>query len=196
MALEQATEPATAGPNGPAAQPPAQFSDPTAVLFRNGLPSLTVPLPSDEILKRLDAAARRGNLAGFKNHASEYLFEVEAYTQPFDHRLLAKAAGADGGTRLSFRPRMFRKAPLIFAISIVFTIWPGLPLTHSMLVTYFRWYHWSSAITAAWYLPLTVLPLLWWVPRAIRKSRAGAVEAAKEQILRLKDLLNGTLTQG
>ena len=123
------------------------------------------------------------------------LFEVEAYSAPFEHVLAARAEGGPR-TRLKFRLQMLRKAPLIFAAVLVVTLWPGLPLTHSMLVTYFSWYRLSEALTAAWYVPLTVLPVLWWLPRAVRKSRAEAGAAAREQLLRLRDLLDGTLTQG
>jgi hypothetical protein len=98
--------------------------------------------------------------------------------------------------RVTFRLQLLRKMPFIFAVVLVLTLWPGLPLTQSMLVTYFSRYRWSEVITAAWYVPLTVLPVLWWLPRAVRKSRAEAAMAAKEQIIRLKELLDGTLTQG
>jgi hypothetical protein len=197
MPIEQVTEPATDRPQsaGPASVIPGGGGGGTE-LFVAGLPSLTVAMSREEVVRRLDAAARRGKLAGFENHASEYLFEVEAYSLPFDHRLLAHAEETGDRTRLTFRMQMTRKAPIIFAISMILTLWPGLPLTHSMLLTYFAWYHYSERVTAAWYLPVFVLPLLWWVPRMIRKSRAAAAESAKEQVLKLRELLNGTLTQG
>jgi hypothetical protein len=159
------------------------------------LPGLAIGLGRDEILRRLDAAARRGKLAGFAARPDGDLFEVEAFSAPFDHVLIARLA-EDRGPRLAFRVRMLRKMPLIFAIVFVLTVWPGLPLTHSMLVTYFSWYQWGAGITAAWYLPLTVLPVLWWLPGAVKKSRAEAAGAATEQIHRLRELLDGTLTQG
>jgi hypothetical protein len=164
--------------------------------FKDGLPLLLTNLGNEQLLQKLDAAARRGKLAGFEKLEGPELFEVEAYSAPFDHVLRATAEAAGGRTRLRFRTRMLRKVPLIFAVGTLVTIWPGLPLTHSMLVTYFSWYRLSEWTTAAWYLPLTVLPLLWWIPRAIRKSRAGAAEASREQIQKLRDLLDGTLTQG
>jgi hypothetical protein len=168
---------------------------PDESLFRAGLPALATPLGRDEILRRLDAAARRGKLAGFAARSGADLFEVVAFSAPFEHVLVARPTGGTPA-RLTFRPRMLQKMPLIFAVVLVLTLWPGLPLTHSMLVTYFSWYRWSEAITAAWYVPLTVLPVFWWLPRGIRKSRTEANVAAKEQIIRLRELLDGTLTQG
>jgi hypothetical protein len=165
-------------------------------LFKDGLPALSTKLSREQVLERLDAAARRGKLAGFEKVSGAALFEVEAYSTPFDHVLRATAGADGGGTRLRFRTQMLRKVPVIFGIGTLVTIWPGLPLTHSMLITYFSGYRLSELMTAAWYLPLTVLPLLWWIPRAIRKSRAGAAEASREQIMKLRDLLDGTLTQG
>jgi hypothetical protein len=165
-------------------------------LFSGGLPALSTRLAREQVLERLDAAARRGNLAGFERRGGEELFEVEAYSVPFDHVLVARAAAAGAGTRLTFSAQMLRKTPAIFAIVLALTIWPGVPLTHSMLVTYFSWYHWPAWVTWAWYMLLTVVPLVWWLPRAVKKSRAAAAEAAREQILKLRTILDGTLTQG
>lgn len=164
-------------------------------LFREGLPALVSPYGREEILRRLDTVSRRGKLAGFVARSGEELFEVEAFSAPFEHVLVARQSGGPE-PRLAFRLHMLRKTPLIFVVVLVLAVWPGLPLTHSMLVTYFSWYHWGPWVTAAWYVPVTVLPFLWWLPRAVKRSRAEAHLAAKEQILRLKELLDGTLTQG
>jgi hypothetical protein len=193
MAVEQETEPETAGE----ATSPGSPASGDLALFERGLPVLATKLQRDEVLKKLEIAARKGKLAGFEKHDGPETFEVEAFSTPFDHLLLATATQDSTGTRLSFRLHMLRKSPAIFAVIIVLSIWPGLPLTHSMLLTYFSWYsHVATWVTAAWYLPLTVLPFAWMIPRSLKKSGKEAREAAREQILKLRDLLDGTLTQG
>jgi hypothetical protein len=193
MAVEQMTEPETTG------EASGQGSPPTGdvAMFEPGLPVLTTKLPRDEVVKRLESAARKGKLAGFEKREGPELFEVEAFSTPFDHLLLAMATQDSAGTKLSFRLHMLRKSPAIFAATIIVSIWPGLPLTHSMLVTYFSSYsHVATWVTAAWYLPLTVVPFFWFVPKSLKRSGKEARESAREQILKLRDLLDGTLTQG
>jgi hypothetical protein len=179
MSVQQVPQPMTHdAPQGPAAP-------------SHSLPQLSTTLTAPEILTRLDAAARRGKLAGFHPAQSPDLFEVEAYSEPFDHTLIATATpGPD--RRLTFRLHMLRRKPWIFATIIIVSIWPGLPLTHSMLLTWFTWYHLSQPMTAAWYLPLTVLPLPWMLRNWLRKSRAEAIQAANDQITRITELLGAT----
>jgi hypothetical protein len=193
MAVEQETEPETAREAGGAGIPASGDLAP----FERGLPVLSTKLQRDEVLKTLEIAARKGKLAGFEKREGPESFEVEAFSTPFDHLLLATATQASAGTRLSFRLRMLRKSPAILAVIIIVSVWPGLPLTHSMLLTYFSWYsHVATWVTAAWYLPLTVLPFFWFLPKQLKRSSKEAREAAREQILKLRDLLDGTLTQG
>jgi hypothetical protein len=45
-------------------------------------------------------------------------------------------------------------------------------------------------VTYAWYIPLTVLPLLWMIPRMVRKSRLAAYAHAQEQIETLRTALS------
>jgi hypothetical protein len=187
MAVEQLME---------AKEVDAPSEDPSLKAFSGGLPWLTTSMDREAVLRRLDAAARRGKLAGFEPRQAPDLFEVEAYSEPFDHRLIATPEQHGGELRLKLRMEMLKKKLLTFAVVILFSIWPGLPLTHSMLLTYFSWYHYETWVTAAWYLPLTVVPLPWMLRNWLRKSKAEAQASAREQVLRLKDLLDGTLTQG
>src|SRR5262245_28847731 len=117
MALEQATEAAKGGGVAPG-------SPDEDAMFRAGLPGLATGLGRGEILQRLEAAAKRGKLAGFAARPGEDLFEVEAYSAPFEHVLVARMAG-DRDRRLTFRVQMLRKIPLIFAVVFVATLWPG-----------------------------------------------------------------------
>lgn len=150
------------------------------------LPRVHSPLSADEIVKRLDALARQGKLPGFAKGEGGVLFRTAAFSEPFDRELLARAepaAGAAGsgakGTTLRFSLRVLPRVPLIYAAVIGTTIWPGVWLTDSMLKTYFDWY---KVETWWWYMPVTVLPLLWAMPRMWRKCARAAEESAREMI--------------
>src|SRR5689334_1427784 len=121
MELEQEAEPVkeSGGMDAP--------GSPDDSLFLAGLPCLATGLGREEILRKLDGAARRGRLAGFVARSGEDLFEVEAYSAPFEHVLVARADGTE--PRLTFRLQTLRKMPLIFAVVVVLSLWPGLPLT-------------------------------------------------------------------
>jgi hypothetical protein len=148
----------------------------------DGLPELKTQLPPVAVVARLDALARRGKLAGFEPGRGEELFSVLAFGNPFDHRLSAAADVNGSVTSLKFSLCVTRRMPAIFALILIVTIWPGVWLTHSMLVTYFSWYALTFVQTCMWYLPLTVLPIPWFWPRMMRKSAAAARTSAAEQI--------------
>lgn len=136
-------------------------------------PDLPTTLDGAEILRRLDALARRGQLPGFEVGRDGVLFTTAAFGEPFDHRLEARAA--DGVIRYSLR--MLPRLPLIYAVIIALSIWPGVWLTDSMIRAYFESYDFP---TWAWYLPLTVLPLPPMLIRMVRRSRVAAASHAAE----------------
>jgi hypothetical protein len=161
------------------------------------LPDLSTAIDQAAIVARLDALARRGKLAGFdakRPGSSPILFELEAPGTPFDHSLVANAAHTGGETRLSLRLRMLPKLPVIFGLLILFTIWPGVWLTHSMLRAYFSFYTYPEWITWAWYIPFTVLPLPWMLARMIRQSRAAAYASALKSVELLKTTLDAKVS--
>ncbi len=141
-------------------------------------PPLTVDLAPADIILRLDALARRGKLADF--HPAENgsaAFVLTAYGQPFDYTLTATASADGPRTTISYSLRQQRKAPVITILVIVFTIWPGVWLTDSMLKTYWDAYRFPTWI---WYLPLTVLPLPWmWMRMARRSQQSAEVHSAE-----------------
>jgi len=143
---------------------------------------LRTSLRPSEILARLDHAARRGRLAGYRPLPDGSGFRALLYGEPFDHDLEARFESVDGETIIRFETRMRRKLPVIFAITIVLAVWPGLPLTDSLLATYFPAYPNQMWVTAAWYLPLTILPLPWMLLRMWRRSRAAAEEGARKRL--------------
>jgi hypothetical protein len=146
------------------------------------LPELRTPCTPEEILRRLDLAARRGRMAGFQPEQAPALFSVEAFASPFEHKLIATPTREGDETRLAFRIAVLPKLPTIYAIVIAVTIWPGVWLTHSMLVTWFDWYFRDEWKTWAWYLPLTVIPLPWTLRKLWKKSRSEAHADALAQI--------------
>lgn len=143
-------------------------------------PPLTVPLAPEAILARLDTLARRGKLGDFHAAPAPNIFAITAYGEPFDHHLTAAATQADGSTTITYALSILKRMPTIAAIVIALSIWPGVWLTHSMVVTYFESYPSSIWITCAWYLPLSALPVPWMWVRMIRKSRAAAEKHATE----------------
>jgi hypothetical protein len=172
--------------------PPAQTEEPpTAPAPTGPLPTLQCALTPDEIVRKLDLAARRGRMAGFQREPAPALFSVEAFAAPFEHKLLATAAGSP--TRLTFHTRPLSKMPWIYAALIAVSIWPGVWLTHSMIVSWFpTWYPNKEWITWAWYIPLLILPLLWLIPKQWKKSRADAHADAHAQIAKLAHELGAT----
>jgi len=177
-----------------AAPAPATGSKPPAGAAAEGaphpsldaLPDVRTSLDPTAILSRLDALARRGKLAGFTPGHGDALFEAACFGEPFDRVLLARAAREDGGTVLRFSTRLRRRVPAIFVAVTILTIWPGVWLTDSMLTTYFSWY---TIPTWWWYIPLTVVPLFWMVPRMIRKSEGVCRESAAHQIAMIRESL-------
>jgi hypothetical protein len=145
------------------------------------------------VKRRLAVAARRGRLAGFDDRTGPALFSVAAFGDSFDYRLLATAAPANSGCDLTFSLSIVPKAPLIFGLVAVLTVWPGGWLTESMLSTYSTWYAGlPSWVTYAWYMPLTVVPLPWMWRKMHRKSRTAALDHAREQIKKIMTEADGS----
>ncbi|RMH12038.1 MAG: hypothetical protein D6695_07755 [Planctomycetota bacterium] len=160
------------------------------------IPSLVVPMSADEIVSVLDRAARRGRLPGFEPHPSGALFLADAWGTPFDSDLIAVASPEGERTRLTFTLRLRRRLPIIYAIVLGLTIWPGVTLTDRVLSLWFEWYHGLTQMdvfhaggfaffTYAWYLPLTVLPLPWLWRSWMRRARATATVSALETIAKI-----------
>ena len=98
-------------------------------------PAMTITCPPEQAVDRLEQAAKRGQLPGFSRGGSDHLFEVDAYGAVFEYGLRAKASNVAGRTTLAFSLVLRRKVPAIMAVVFVLSIWPGLPMTDSMLRT-------------------------------------------------------------
>lgn len=141
------------------------------------------------MIARLDQAARRGKVPGFAPGSADVLFECEAFGQPFDGVVQARAQRAGEQTTLRFSTRMNRKMPWIFVIVSILTIWPGVWVTESMLATMFPSAKWLWGTTYWWYLILSVPTTPWYLWSAFKKSRASMQADALERVAEIESLL-------
>ncbi|MBY0311544.1 MAG: hypothetical protein K2W85_05710 [Phycisphaerales bacterium] len=165
-------------------KPTTPLQDPTQIRVQS-------PLSAIEIVAALEAAARRGKMAGFQRipgttPVQGVICTISDFGTPFESVLETTAAassGGRGGTELSFSLRMQTKLIWVFGIVLVATVWPGVWLTDSMLRTYFSGYDFR---TWMWYLPLTApfVPLA--LLTAIARSKASAQIEALAIIERIR----------
>lgn len=154
---------------------------------------VTTGLAPTRVLEKLDRLARDGKLAGFRALGTGG-FEVSAFGEPFDRRLVATMTADGTRLRLDFRASLVARMPVIYALVIAVSIWPGVWLTHSMLATYWNWYgRWDQWVTWAWYMPLTIVPLFFVLPKMVRKSERACHEHAEEQIRKIAENVSGTI---
>jgi hypothetical protein len=159
-----------------------------------GTPIETRLTPS-VVSERLLGLSKRGKLPGFEPAGEGG--SSTAFGTPFDHRLRIDVEGSDAGSvvRLSVEPRW--RMPVVFGVVLVLTVWPGEPLTDSLLRTYFTLYErWTQELlggwfgTWLWYYPMTV-PFVPLVFRAmLRRSRAEARVHAEELAVRIAAALS------
>lgn len=186
-ALASDPEPPTRGAGGdPVSTPlPAPAADPERCTIES-------PHPPAKVIDILGRESKRGRLAGFRiiesakgNGPGAYV--VTAFGGIYDYDLIARVSPRgteDAGSRTSFEMRLQRKMPIAAVAIIVFTIFPGLQLTDSMLASYFSWY---TIETWWWYLPLVglMIPFMW------RQFKAGRAEARRDAITTIEKI--GTL---
>ncbi|MGH7131188.1 MAG: hypothetical protein ACREJO_04500 [Phycisphaerales bacterium] len=156
------------------------------------LPAVETALSPDEIVNKLDTAARRGKLPGF--HAGgRGLFDIEAFGQPFEGVMTAATKRTGDTTTITFQAKLLPKMPWIFVIVSVLTIWPGVWFTESMLSTWFPSAKWLWGTTCWWYLILSVPTTPWYLWSAFKKSRAGVHTSAHGSIKEIAALVQGRL---
>lgn len=154
------------------------------------LPTVRCTLTPDQVVQAAEKRAKAGKLAGFARGTGDILFVADIFGEPFDRTLVVKAQPIDGGSRLTFAAPMKPKLPVIFLAVIAFSIWPGVTLTHSLLVTYFSWY---TIQTWWWYIPITVLPLPWMYKKMMTKSEASCAGSVLEQIESVREAVGGSV---
>jgi len=193
----------------PAAPPPPTMPPPTPhATLRGSLsgprhahtpPELLSPLDPSTVMERLGALAKRGKLPGFEDrseaelvsHSNVHAFRVLIFGNPYDRELLGTITPEGEGSKLEFESRLLRKFPTIVIVVMVLALWPGVWLTDSMLATYFSWYPNNFWITAAWYLPLTLLciPVLW---KQFKKSEAGCAAETSELLKKIATAISAS----
>lgn len=132
--------------------------------------------------------SKKGKLPGFDGAPPEGLVSVAAHGTPFDSRLILN--NDDG--QVTFDLKLITLMPRLFAVLLLVTIWPGLPLTDGFLAS-FTWYsdfEANSGIkTWYWYLPLTILPAPFAFRSAIKKSKSSSLQSANETIQKISKAL-------
>lgn len=157
------------------------------------LPMLVVDSSPEQVVEKLETAARRGRMAGFERGTDGVLFKTAAFGTPFDGELEARAGVVpSGGTRLQFATRMKQKTLWIFIVILVVSIWPGAPITKSLLASMVPSWRWLWETTYWWYLPLSIVGSPWSVWSAVKKSRLGIAESAVEMLGKVEKELGAT----
>ena len=160
----------------------------------DSLPPINSPHTSQEVVRRLESAAKKGRLPGFEaGGKGGELFSVDAFGQMMDYRLCAAAGPSALGTKIAFTLRAVRKVHMILAVMLIVTIWPGMWMTDSMIRSWFTGYTYPTYVTWAWYIPLAILPIPWMWWSGQKKSLAAAKVHAQEQIAKIAAEVEGSV---
>lgn len=188
--LHSTAESAGASPQADAtSSPPPPEAAPASFPIQAPLPVIRSPLTPAAALERLATASKRGRLAGFERGAEPNTFTASIFSEPMDHLLLARIeASQDGGSVIRSTARMLKKMPIIFAATLILTIWPGVYLTDVMIPG-----EWGWIATWIWYLPLTVIPTPWIWKSLMKKSRKGASLYVHELLTKIAAETNGRI---
>jgi hypothetical protein len=140
------------------------------------MPTLRVAMGAPAVLEALLRRSQQGKLPGFRRASpaatSPPGFIVDIHGTIYDRDLLGAIHSAPHGSEIRFTSRLRRRLPWIVILITIFTFWPGVLLTDSLLTTWFSWYPKQMWVTAAWYFPLCVLtiPVLWKQYKASEKA--------------------------
>lgn len=165
--------------------PPTPDTPTTPTPSNEALPVLAAPLTPGEVMERLEVAARRGRLAGFAPERDpgpgvEAAFRADAFGSPFDGWIFGRVSKNGQCCQIQLSTRLKPRGPLIWWSVLVLMVWPGLPITESMLASLLPQWPWLWKTTAYWYLPLTVPFVPWMGWSAVKKSRLAVAESARE----------------
>lgn len=136
------------------------------------------------ITRRLEALAKRGELAGYAKVQGGWEFAAFGAMIDVRMRMVREGEGV-----LACRARLERKPIWVLVATTAIAVWPGSWLTDSMLRSYFSSYDWN---TYAWYIPLTILPVPWALWKVVRSSRRAAWAHFQEVLPRVVAAVDGT----
>jgi hypothetical protein len=149
------------------------------------LPEIPTSLAAEEITRRLDAAARRGRLAGYRTRdagasqrAGGAIFEIRDFGVPVEGTLRGRLEQGFLRFDVAMQPRLL----IIMALILAACVWPGVWLTESMLASMFPLTAWTWKWTAWWYLPLSIGSAPWVLWTMVTRSRASIDAGARELI--------------
>jgi hypothetical protein len=164
--------------------PPPEATPPTdrADAAPGVLPTLAVPLASDEILDRLGTASRRGRLPGFEGRPpGGALFRVAAFGHPVDAGLDARPHQVNGLVMLDFTLVIPRRLSVILALTLVLTVWPGVYFMDQLMIQIVPSVR-AWLPTWWWYLPVSIVPIPWVWRSVMRRARDTTTASAREMI--------------
>jgi hypothetical protein len=118
---------------------------------------MTCPLSPDEVNKAAYKRSTKGKLAGYAK--TDAGFNADAFGTLYDRTINATVMPSDTGSTITFRATLKKRWPTIVIAAFLFTLWPGVYFTDSLLSTWFSWYRLSFWWTCAWYIPLTLLAI-------------------------------------
>lgn len=151
----------------------------------------------DEAIWKLEVMSRRGRLPGFRKTLSGC--GVSAHGRPFDMMMYLDGVDRDGGqAAFTTRLELERRVPTIAAVIFLLTIFPGVLLTDSFMRLHLDFYsRWTNEglETWWWYIPLSVVSLVWAWFSAIKKSRQTGMASAEEALAKISAELGGAVKQ-
>ncbi len=157
------------------------------------LPTITTRLAASQIVARAETLAKKGKLPGFEatpGNAASQAFQTKLFAGRLNATMIARITENSEPREVSFSIVHPKRPAMIIALVTILSIWPGMWITDSMVRTYIPSYSFSMWITAAWYLPLFVLPVPWVWRTMSRAAEPAAREHAVEQIEALRSVLD------
>lgn len=145
------------------------------VTSTNAMANIVSPLPASEVIDRLERRAQQGKLPGFARQ-SENSCKVLVFAGMFDHEMTLSMRTQGATTVVEPSLRMLRRMPTIIWVVLALSLYPGLPITDSMMRVYFGWYDAWSGATWWWYVPMTLLA----VPAVLKQMKSARIEARIE----------------
>ncbi len=151
------------------------------------LPSIETSPDSAAVFAALSKMSKQGKLAGYQHQSGESSATADAHGNPFDSDLVVSI----NEQSVVFDLKMRSKLPIVFAVVLILTVWPGLPLTDSFMFN-FAWYErlmGDKIQTWMWYLPMTALPIPFVWRSSMMKSQKTARAHALETIEKIRAVL-------